>query len=377
MLWGQKTTVEEIIIQIGNAYAPDKRVILYEVEVADSSVSVVLKGKISDERVYEKIIRTISDKNIEVIDSIQLLPESVFSEAYWGVAPLSTVYVYREPTFSSEIVTQALLGTPIRFLDKKRGWNRIQTPDGYIGWVNITIQNFSVEELNRYNRKNKVIVTDLKALIYKNPTEKSTLVMEVLMGNILTLESAKIRGKFTKVSFPDGKIGFISSKSIQPLAERPENIQLTGESVLDTAQKFLGLPYFWGGTSVRGMDCSGLTKFVYFMHGLILPRDASQQYLMGDEVDISDGLSRLQKGDLLFFGTKSKSNPNKYNASHVAIYMGDSKFIHSSGQVRINSFNSADANFDQYNFNRFIGARRVIGVVLDENYKLAENTWYR
>lgn len=376
ILNSQNTEVEKIVNRIGEEYVPDKRVSVYEVDVRSNSDTVVLNGKISDKHVHDKLVQVIFERNIEVIDSIQLLPENVFGDEYWGVVPLSAVYVYREPSFSSEIVTQALLGTPIKFLEKKRGWKRIQTPDGYIGWTSSSIQNFNEEERTHFNRGNKVIVTDSKTIIYENPTKSSALIMEALMGNILTLEDAKVSGRYTKVSFPDGKIGFIPSKSIQLFTGRLKNTKLTGENVIKTAQQFLGLPYFWGGTSVRGMDCSGLSKLVYFMYGVILPRDASQQYFVGEEVDISDGLSRLEQGDLLFFGAKSGNNPDKYNASHVAIYMGDSKFIHSSGQVMINSLNPADADFDEYNFNRFIGARRVIGVVLEDDCKLATHSWY-
>jgi len=81
---------------------------------------------------------------------------------------------------------------------------------------------------------------------------------------------------------------------------------LTGESIVQTAKQLLGVPYLWGGTSTKGMDCSGFTKQVYFMHGIILARDASQQVRYGRLIDEVGDFSDARPGDLVF---SAKSNP--------------------------------------------------------------------
>jgi cell wall-associated NlpC family hydrolase len=58
-------------------------------------------------------------------------------------------------------------------------------------------------------------------------------------------------------------------------------LQVTEASLVATARTLMGAPYLWGGTSAKGMDCSGFTKTIYLMNGLILPRDASQQVHVG------------------------------------------------------------------------------------------------
>lgn len=110
---------------------------------------------------------------------------------------------------------------------------------------------------------------------------------------------------------------------------------------------------------MKGVDCSGFTKTVFMMNGLILPRDASQQVFPGDEIDIRNGFQNLQPGDLLFFGSKA-ADTMKEHVTHVAIYIGDNEFIHSSGRVRVNSLDSSKENFAPGRLRTLLRAKRFI-----------------
>jgi cell wall-associated NlpC family hydrolase len=118
--------------------------------------------------------------------------------------------------------------------------------------------------------------------------------------------------------------------------------------IAETAERFVGLPYLWGGSSEQGFDCSGLTMAVYQLNGFNLPRTSRDQFLSGTEVPRES----LAKGDLVFF---TMSGDQKI--SHVGIYVGDGRFIHSPGRgksVRMDSI------LDSYYDDRFVGGRTYL-----------------
>ena len=110
---------------------------------------------------------------------------------------------------------------------------------------------------------------------------------------------------------------------------------------METAKQYVGIPYLWGGMSTKGFDCSGFVRTVYLMNGVVLPRNADQMVSLG--VEVSD-FTKLKAGDLVFFGQKG-GLLKKDKISHVALYIGDGRIIHSSHIVRINSLNKDDADY--------------------------------
>lgn len=275
-----------------------------------------------------------------------------------GVIYNSVANLRAEPHHSSELVSQALLGTPVRILEEEGEWRRVQTPDKYTGWMNGSIQPVSGQEHDDYLHESKLIVTALYARAMEKPDAHSFPVSDLVMGNTLVIHSTE--KQYFKARYPDGRIAYVSKADAVTVDEWLNEIQLTGESIVKSAMQFTGIPYLWGGTSSKGLDCSGFTQQVYFMHGIVLARDASQQVRQGKFVDAVANFSHALPGDLLFFGSKATVDNPGEKVVHVGIYMGDKRFIHASDYVRVNSFDPADPLYDEFNASRYLRAKRII-----------------
>ena len=179
---------------------------------------------------------------------------------------------------ASEVLSEILLGTPVRLLDVKGGWRRVQTPDGYIGWVSEGLKPMSGTEWRDFNRRQKVIVTAIYGFAYENPDHLSQTVSSLVIGNQLLLTGET--DQFYRVAYPRRTGRIYPQERCCPdvglaAGERSDTRYPCGDS-----HAVQGVPMF-GGTSSTGLDCSGLTRLVSLLHGLIIPRDASQQVLIG------------------------------------------------------------------------------------------------
>ncbi|MNX97207.1 Gamma-D-glutamyl-L-lysine endopeptidase [compost metagenome] len=173
--------------------------------------------------------------------------------------------------------------------------------------------------------------------------------------------------RFYKIAYPDGRTAYIPVKSAQNYKQWLSRPNPDAAQILATAKTLIGTPYLWGGTSVKGVDCSGFTKTCFFLNGIILPRDASQQALIGEPVDIYEGdsvslikcLKNLKAGDLLFFAAAKGKSANP-RVTHTAIYMEDGQFIQSAGMVRINSLVPSAPDYSFGQSPTLVGARRIL-----------------
>jgi cell wall-associated NlpC family hydrolase len=142
------------------------------------------------------------------------------------------------------------------------------------------------------------------------------------------------------------KVATVAKKgtsSLPPLPKFKEG--RPGNSVQETAQQYLGVPYRFGGATPQGFDCSGFVMYVFQKHGIKLPRTADVQYTIGRIVD----KSRLQPGDVVFFTTYEKG------ASHEGIYLGQERFVHASSSRGV----MISALSEPYWKSRYLGARRM------------------
>jgi len=178
----------------------------------------------------------------------------------------------------------------------------------------------------------------------KSGTEVTNLQWDLKNLGYFTGKPDGYFGKYTKqtvIKFqndnyltPDGIVGKKTSREIKVYR------------VPQTAKTYTGVPYLWGGASPSGFDCSGFVQYVMKKNGITISRTTATQYNEGIWV----GKSSLKPGDLVFFSTY------KPGPSHVGIYIGNNKFIHSGSSSGVTITNLSNSYFAP----RYIGAKRIL-----------------
>ena len=356
--------IAQLTDSLKQQFAPDKRVALLDVDYSFSGKNVMLRGVTTSAEAKAVLLKELAKRGYTVMDCLQLLPggEGLEGKTY-GIINVSVANLRVAPDFSSEMMTQGLMGMPVRVLQRD-GWVRIQTPDDYIAWVHrVGVHPVTKEEMAAWNGAEKIVVTSHYGFVYSEPNRASQTVSDVVAGNRLKWEGSK--GAFYKVAYPDGRRGYISKSIAMPEKKWRSGLKQDAASIIRTAHTLIGIPYLWAGTSSKGVDCSGFMRTVLFMHDIIIPRDASQQAYAGKHIDIAPDFSNLQPGDLIFFGRKATPE-RKERVVHVGMYIGGKRFIHSQGDVHISSFDPADELFDEYNLGRLLFATRVFPYINKE-----------
>ncbi|WP_225554922.1 C40 family peptidase [Sphingobacterium bovistauri] len=362
-------------------FAPDKRTKLLElvkIDIKNNQYTI----QTTENGVIPFLNKELQNYNANI--QYRLLPDSSVVDKKQGVIILSVANLRTKPGHAEEMATQILLGTQVDILQRERGELRVRTPEGYIAWIpTASVAQMNDAELQRWKVSPKLIYTNEFGKSYSKADDKSLRVSDLVYGNILSLISSD--EKYFHVKYPDGRTAYISKSEMTTFENWLSTRQLTAENLLESAKSMLGLPYLWGGTSVKGVDCSGLTKTAFYMNGYVIPRDASQQVLVGDKIEIigSDGnfdatlaLKNLKPADLLFFAGSKNSNPNA-RITHVAMYIGNGEFIHSAGRVRINSMLKDAENYDDFQTRTVVSARRYIGSSDRQIQLIKENKSYK
>ena len=366
------TELEHIHANLKTTYAPDKRVDLFDIQFNIKNNQLILKGETTNKKAFHILLDSLKKRDVKYVNKVRVLPDSAVANKIFAVARNSVINIRSKPKHSAELGTQGLLGMSLKVLDKKGDFYRIQTPDNYISWVDKGgITRMNKHDFDAWNQSKKIIFTKSFGVVYADKNEKSAIISDISLGGLLLYLSET--DFYYKVKYPDNRVGFVKKTATVMYNTWLKNSISTQENIETIARDFEGFPYLWGGTSSKGMDCSGFTKMVYLMNGFVIPRDASQQINAGKTVDLRLDFKELQKGDLLFFGKKA-TETQKQRVVHVGIWLGNNKmeFIHASGNVHISSMNSNAPNYDTFNKNRYLGSRRYLGIKDDMILDLKE-----
>lgn len=231
----------------------------------------------------------------------------------YGICNLSAIALRKEARHSSEMVSQLLYNETYRVLDKTKEWVLVRTGHG--------LSPFQADDPSTLAQAQDSGTYPydgwIQAKQFCEISEEDYNILKAKKKYLINKPIAEYKGKFLTLGTP----------LYEP---HPEAIEMPTkfhpEMMVDYAKMLLGAPYFWGGRTAMGIDCSGMVQVCARMAGLLLPRDSSQQVKEGELVYF---LQETRPGDLAFFGDEDG------HITHVGIIMGDEQIIHCSGQVRI------------------------------------------
>ncbi|MGJ8737571.1 MAG: NlpC/P60 family protein [Zobellia laminariae] len=364
----------ETITQIRKEYAPDKRTALFDVHTYIDTEKYILRGETNMPEAAEALKANLDKQDIKYTSEIEILPSKSLEGKTQAVINISVANLRSNPKHSAELATQATLGTPVKVFKKEEDWYYIQTPDKYLSWVDAGgIVLMDDNQAQKWKSTTKLIYTQTAGYSYQD-SEVGQRVSDLVAGDILELKSET--EDFFEVKYPDGRKAFVSKEESEPYEGWLEKLDPSQESLVATSKTLMGVPYLWGGTSTKGMDCSGFTKTIFFLNGMVIPRDASQQVHTGQAIDSVKNFDKLQKGDLLFFGRKATDSTTE-KVVHVGMWIGNNEFIHTSEMVRISSMDKNAGNYDEHNHNRYLRSKRILKENDDALISLVKNPVFK
>lgn len=272
------------------------------------------------------------------------------NEGTLAITRKNVIPIKLKPSFDSEVADESLYGMVLRLIEwVGEGWYKVETHYNYFGYVHesmIFIDNARAEE---WGKIAECYITQVATDVMAEPKYASYQLEVLTRGNFI-YNTGEETEKWVQVELIDKRKGWIRKEHykkmpVPDLKNDEENIR---RNIINTAFSYLGTQYRWGGKSPMGIDCSGFVSIAYMLNGIIIYRDAQlkEDYMKAIKIE------NIKPGDLLFF------------PGHVAMFIGDGKYIHSTsreGKVLINSLNPDDDDYREDHHNSIKGVGTVFG----------------
>jgi cell wall-associated NlpC family hydrolase len=286
----------------------DKRTSVFEIEIqALRNHILTLGGRLLYESQLEELQRVFPNLKLDT-GSIRILSRG--SHLRLHVATNLTG-LYEQPTFGMVLSSELYYGTELEVLDEKTNWVLTRQSDGYLGWA---YRSYLVEG-NAPTATHLVLAAAVE--VRAEPNDLSEIVTRIVSGTGVSLQER--RGDWSCISA--NKSGWIPSKHLRAIEDLPKTVEEKRKILVEDAQRIIGVPYLWGGTSGNGIDCSGFARLLHRWLGVEIPRDADMQYNAAKHVE-----PPFEAGDLLFFA----ESDSKRKITHVGVSLGGWNMIHSS-----------------------------------------------
>ena len=244
----------------------------------------------------------------------------------------SLVQLKKEPFCESETVDEVIYGMSVTVIGTLcNGWLLVRTFYGYEGYVK---SGCLIEDKEPGHRREWVLGSYMDVL--EKPDIKSRCMATLVRGSIVKVLIRESNG-YTEILLNDGRIGYIKSSGLLKMYMgwvRSDEKRIR-KDLVQTALSYLGTQYRWGGKSPMGIDCSGLCSMAYMLNGINIWRDAKlHKAYPVKEIEPAC----MKPGDLLYF------------PGHMAMYIGEQCYVHSSNQmgsdgVVLNSLNPEADNY--------------------------------
>jgi len=286
----------------------DLRTSLFDVNItSETDETLILSGRILDQSQLDDLHRLFPTRKLDTA-AIHILNAETHERVH---VTTNLTGLYERPTFNMTLSSELYYGTELEVLDEQGRWVFTCQTDGYLGWAYRPYLGEGASPTATH------IVIAPAAELRAEPDESGEVITRIVSGTSVKVD--EMRDGWSRVQA--NKTGWIQSTYLRSINELPKTLEAKRATIIQDAQRLIGIPYLWGGTSGNGIDCSGFARLLHRWIGTDIPRDADMQHNAAKPVE-----PPYEVGDLFFFA----EDDSKRHITHVGMCLGGWKVIHSS-----------------------------------------------